>query len=70
MSFTRIRNRVMKTMVGLSTVVLPAHTIDCDWEDGEFEFDLPSFHHDHDDCWDCYDDDSFWFEYDCWGWDC
>jgi len=58
-----IIERIMKTVLIVCAGVLPATTINCDWEDDELKID---WEHDRD----CDDDcgGSFWWFYDdcCW----
>ena len=45
--------------------LLAGADVECDFEDGEFEFDLPGFGHRHDDCWSggFYCDEYYYEEY-------
>ena len=51
----RWRKRLMWGLMILAASLLPGADVECDCEDGEFEFSWPSI--EFDDCDDCWDDD-------------
>ncbi len=76
----RWRNRFMWVLMILAASMLPGADVECDCEDGEFEFNWPGIEFDDDDCDDCWDDDwddcddcrgcddcgGYWYEFDYW----
>lgn len=58
----------MWVLMILSASLLPGADIECDCEDGEFEFEWPDieFDDDCDDCRGCDDCGGYWYEFDYW----
>lgn len=65
----RWRNRLAWALMILAASLLPGADVECDCEDGEFEFNWPSIDYDDDDCYDCRGCDDcggYWYEFDYW----
>ncbi|NLX22095.1 MAG: hypothetical protein GXY55_10590 [Phycisphaerae bacterium] len=65
---TKYRRFAMALLMIISTAFLPAADVEC--EDGEFEWNWPSYS--DDDCYDCggywYDDEWYYDSWDGYGW--
>jgi|GEM_PF-1639649 len=63
----QLRKYIVPVLLVFSLSVLAGADVECDFEDGEFEWDFPSFHH-HDDHYDYYYEEEFYYDSDPWGW--